>query len=595
MYSVCSDQSYEYNFDDDMNNQDGGNRYPLINEDNFSGKIAKIFHKNKISDIKPSMKEICFPKKYTAQKPQVFVSEYINPKTPYKGLLINHKIGAGKTCASIKIAEKWKGKRKIYVVLPASLIGGYRDELRTLCVEDNKYMTNEERTLIKQIEPSSDLYKEIIERTNKRIDKVYNICSYNKFIKNIQEKKISLKKSLLIIDEIQNLISETGTYYETLSEFINKAPEDLRIVVMSATPMFDKPHEIALLMNLLRMPKSLPTGDDFYKKFVKNVHKKDKYGNDILMYEAKNLDMFKKMIKGYVSYYTGAPDYVFPETNVKYVKCTMSDFQHKAYKDIIKNEASGLHMFDESQDVMDLPNNFFIGTRIVSNIVFPNKKVGEDGLSSLTKNIILNNLEKYSVKIHKMMKKINQKDKKICIYSSFKEYGGLKTISCVLEAHGYKNYFDHGVGRKRYVVWSGDENIAQKQEIKAAYNDIDNLRGNKIKVILLSPSGKEGLSLFGVRQIHILEPYWNMSRIEQIIGRGSRYCSHKDLTKEDRTLDAYIYLSVHDSEQTTIDQYMKFIALRKKALITEFEQAIKEIAVDCELNKNSNKEKYQCT
>ena len=56
------------------------------------------------------MKEICFPKKYTLQLPQKFVAEFINPKTPYKGLLLFHKIGAGKTCGAINIAEKWKNK-----------------------------------------------------------------------------------------------------------------------------------------------------------------------------------------------------------------------------------------------------------------------------------------------------------------------------------------------------------------------------------------------------------------------------------------------------------------------------------------------------
>ena len=48
-------------------------------------------------------------------------NEFINPKTPYKGLLIYHQIGAGKTCAAISIAENWKHKRNIIVSINNSI------------------------------------------------------------------------------------------------------------------------------------------------------------------------------------------------------------------------------------------------------------------------------------------------------------------------------------------------------------------------------------------------------------------------------------------------------------------------------------------
>ena len=58
------------------------------------------------------MKQLCTPKKFKLQNSQKLVSSYINPKSPYKNLLVFHQIGSGKTCASISIAEGWKHKKK---------------------------------------------------------------------------------------------------------------------------------------------------------------------------------------------------------------------------------------------------------------------------------------------------------------------------------------------------------------------------------------------------------------------------------------------------------------------------------------------------
>ena len=51
---------------------------------------------------------------------------------------------------------------------------------------------------------------------------------------------------------------------------------------------------------------------------------------------------------------------------------------------------------------------------------------------------------------------------------------------------------------------------------------------------MISPAGAEGLTLISTRQVHIMEPYWNQSRLDQVIGRAIRYCSHKDLPEEDK-------------------------------------------------------------
>jgi superfamily II DNA or RNA helicase len=208
--------------------------YPDSSDDDFNKKITSKYKKYTIPDKKQTFKQICYPEKYELQIPQKFLGEYINPKTPYKSILVFHRIGAGKTCSAINIAEQWKHKRKIIVVVPASLIGNFKAELRSPCAGDS-YLTSKERIKLSKLHPSSKEYKEIIALSDDRIKKHYTIYSYNKFIKNAAD--LSLTNTLLIIDEIQNMVSLKGIYYKTLYETIQRAPSNLRLVLLSATPI----------------------------------------------------------------------------------------------------------------------------------------------------------------------------------------------------------------------------------------------------------------------------------------------------------------------------------------------------------------------
>lgn len=564
-------------------------KYPLITDDKFNEKIANIYKSYTIPKNKQSINKYCKPKDFQLQQPQKFLSKFINPKTPYKSVLIYHRIGSGKTCSAIQIAEQWKGKRKIIFVLPASLKGNFMNELRGQC---GGYLTSKEREQLKKLEPYDSKYQKIIDNSNERIREFYQIYSYNKFIEFVKNDEMTLNNSILFIDEIQNMISETGTYYNELYDLIYKSNNNVRIVLLSATPMFDRPVELALTLNLLRLPVQLPTGRDFDKMFIKETTKKDK-----TYFTVKNMDKFKQMIKGYVSYYKGAPEYTFPKMNIKYVECEMSEFQYNVYKKIIKNnDFIDLEPTKEILNFVDLPNDFYIGTRFASNVVFPNKKTNEVGFHSLTNDKIVESLSKYSCKLDKIIKNIKRSKGKVFLYSSFKGYAGLKTVVKVLEAFGYKDYNKHGVGRKRFALWSGDESTQIKEEIREIYNRDDNLYGEKLKIILGSPSIKEGVSLKAVRYVHILEPYWNISRLDQVIGRASRFCSHINLPEEERNVNVYVYISTYLDEPVTIDQYVKKISETKNSIIKQFDKAIKESAIDCKLNKNANQldEEYEC-
>merc|ERR1711959_46757 len=97
------------------------------------------------------------------------------------------------------------------------------------------------------------------------------------------------------------------------------------------------------------------------------------------------------------------------------------------------------------KNIMELPTNFYLGTRLISNIVFPNKLINKNGFNSLTYNKITKDLEKYSCKFYKIVNKIKNNKGKTFIYSGFKEFAGLKSMIKVLEAYGYKNYRQYGI------------------------------------------------------------------------------------------------------------------------------------------------------
>ena len=553
--------------------------------DIYQKEILKKYKKFKSNKKKPSFKQICYPEKFTYQLPQLFVSQFINPDTNYKGLLLFHKIGAGKTCAAVQIAEQWKHKRNIIMVCPASLVGNFYKEIRSECTS-NEYISEIERAQLQSLDVLSDEYKQMIKSINKRIDKYYQIYSYNKFVDLIKSKKLKLSNSLIIIDEVQNIVSEHGSYYQAIMGAISKAPADLRIVIMSATPIFDKPMELGLTLNLLKPKVEFPIGSKFNDKYIDY-----KVLNNKPIYDVKNETDLRINLNGLVSYYQGAPSYVFPERIQKIIKCPMSKYQYECYKVVQEREGT-----INKLDLLKLPNNFFIGSRIISNIAFPNKLVNKAGLDALTSKLMdLENLKTYSTKYYHMMKRILKSSGTIFIYSNFKEYGGLMAFIKILEHYGFVDFSEHGPGKHRYAVWSGDESMEQKEKLRNVFNTKANENGSKIKIVLGSPAIKEGVSLLRVRHVHIIEPYWNMSRLEQVIGRAIRFCSHKDVDPDRRKVKVYIYIATIPTEiaekekefitnkndrTITVDEHIYNMAIAKKSLSDKFEKIVKESAVD---------------
>ena len=543
--------------------------------------MTEIIKKYKKYEIKPShetIEDFCNPKKFKLQPQQEFIAEYFSSKEAPPGMLVYHQIGAGKTCAAISVAEKMKKKFKIMVVLPASLIGNFKDELISPC-SGEEYISRADRLKLSKLKPDDSEFEKIQEKSEKKIKKYYTIYSYHKFVALIKKNKIKLDNTLLIIDEVQNMVSLTGTFYSTLKKSIDNSNDTLKILILSATPMFDKPSEIGLTLNLLKPKIEFPIGLEFDKVFLKRKGS---------MYETKNTDKFNSLSKNLISYFRGAPPMTYPEQIFKVVKCQMSDFQYKSYLSAMSSEGDFVKGAFKNVDILNLPVNFLLGPRFISNVAFPNKSIGDMGFSSFKDdNLQLQNINNFSIKFYKIFKKIKKSEGPVFVYSNFKDFGGIKSFIKFIEYHGYKNYKVHGEGPLRYASWTGDEKKEMKEEMKYIFNQQENNDGSKINIMLGSPSVKEGVSFKRVRQVHILEPYWNMSRVLQIIGRAIRFCSHKDLPKKDRNVEVFLYLATK-SGVITADQTIWLMAKQKSKLIGAFETSLKEVAVDCQLFYHRN-------
>jgi hypothetical protein len=490
-------------------------------------KIAKKYKKYKIPKKRAPFREFCYPKEFKIQPQQEFLGQYMAPSAKPKTILINHLIGAGKSIAIIEIAEKWKDRGKPLILMPASLIAGFRDELGR---------------------------EELRERYPDFSENSVVIMSFNKFAESS-----GLKAPILLIDESQNLSNENGEYFNSVMKFID-ARLDLSVVLLTGTPIFDNPSELNATARMLRInlgnnKGQLPTPDQVRKKF-----------------------------SGHVSFFAGAPDYTFPEAHINIITCKMSAFQTKWYLSEVEAE---LKKNGDGRVFSEIANNFCIKSRQRSNIVFPSGLSGDDGLRALTPHIINEKLATYSAKYAKMFKKLG-KGRLAFIYIDFtNEYGIASIIKC-LKLYGYKDYLKSGVGRKRYSLFTGEQSMKEKGEIRRIFNSRENDNAEKIQIIIGSPAIKSGVNLTRIRDVHVLSPYWNWSHLQQVIGRAIRFCSHKTLPKELRRVEIYIYCAItadyRDGDKITIDNsvdlYMLEIADRKKEEAEPYIKALMDSAVD---------------
>ena len=138
----------------------------------------------------------------------------------------------------------------------------------------------------------------------------------------------------------------------------------------------------------------------------------------------------------------------------------------------------------------------------------------------------------------------------------------------------------------RYAMITGETRLSPNNdyEVKGLTDDA-NKDGHKVKVVLISKAGSEGIDLKFIRQVHILEPWYNMNRIEQIIGRAVRNLSHKDLPFEKRNVEIFMHGTIlGNNQEEAADLYVYRVAEYKAIQIGKVTRVLKETAVDCIIN-----------
>lgn len=234
------------------------------------------------------------------------------------------------------------------------------------------------------------------------------------------------------------------------------------------------------------------------------------------------------------------------------------------------------------------------------------------------------------------------------IYSQFRSMEGIGIFCLVLEANGFAkfkikrtgtdgweiNMSEEDMGKPCYALYTGTEDAEEREIIRNIYNgqwdyipnniatqlrakSSNNNLGEIIKVLMITSAGSEGINLRNTRYVHIMEPYWHPVRVEQVIGRARRICSHQSLPKELQTVEVFIYIMTITEQQLnsefaielklkdlsknppylpqTSDQKLFEISTIKEQLTSQLLKAVKESAIDCATHiKSSTKEGLVC-
>lgn len=625
---------------------------------------------------------------------QSILSNFINPNTPYKGLLLFWGVGTGKTCGAISIAENFKEtvkkyNTKIYILTSGPLLKEqWKNELIN-CTKET-YM----KDLIKNVGYVDDYELEKAKKNAINIAlQYYKIINYQSFHKKVighkiterrstEENKVrktyrksesgvvereisidkidSLDNTLLIVDEAHNLTN--NEWGDALIKVINNS-KNLKVLLLSATPMKNLASDIIELLNFIR-----PKNDKILKEKVftsQKVH--------LMKFKPGGEEYLRKMANGYVSYYRGANPLIFAERDeigeipdglifTKLVRCQMEKFQKDTYLKMKreiddslnkKSEAVANFVFpgltadrtnimgyfgNEGINIIksQLKNYPEILLRKINDRFFDGKEkdVAEllydsDKLQNISGSILkIENLKMFSTKFYEALNNINQlvDGKKgpqtAFVYSNLVKVG-IELFQEIMLQNGYLEYNndgnysiknntkcyycgqqfkDHTDEHQFYPATfititgksetEGTDTIPEfkKQILDNIFNNIENKEGKNLKFVLGSRIMTEGINMENIGEVHILDVHHNLGKVHQVIGRAIRQCKHYKVISDNNKfpkVSIYKYaVKIDDMLSTEEELYRK--AELKYLLVKQVERILKEVAIDCPLNYNSN-------
>jgi hypothetical protein len=578
---------------------------------------------------------------------QQWVANYLSTGTPYNSLLLYWGTGVGKTCASISICEQnlayyKQNNKKILVIATVGTMENFKKELfndakdleeqkgnlppGSLQCSGNRYYIAprkgrgqealRKQTIMAKINEDYEFiahtsikskFNELLHAVNLDADKLLDKTPLSKKQLKMAHNVISSYFSgrLIVIDEIQNIRDDaadgkTQSKTAQLLESILTNSENIKLVLMTATPMYDKATEIVYLLNLMLINDKRPTINETY--FFRN-------GN----FKSNKQSEFMALLRGYVSYVRGNNPETFPKRlapepepqigletytpanmateelenqakNFSFVKCELSASQKKC-----------LEGYDSSKVLSGIPT--------ICCFMANNGKSAADKSNFDT----LKKLQEFSPKMSLLVKFIRN-EKSGIIFISANYLAIAETVANVLSYYGMKPYHKEAPRLARssdekkhilqgnYAYLGTTMDVVQRQMlIDQVINTPENISGSLIRVIIGTSVMDEGVDLKNVRQIHILSPWYNFSRLDQIIGRGIRHCSHQALKEQDQNATVYMYCSTNskregnEDDDFTSDERLYKLSLTKDIEIKKVELMLRNAAVDCITNKKTNR------
>lgn len=355
-----------------------------------------------------------------------------------------------------------------------------------------------------------------------------SVDSYAKFILKAKKTEKSCKDTVLIVDESQGINGESSSRFKWIFECAKQSP---KVILLSATPVKNYPEEFANQLSLI-------TGEKISRTKLELI--------STLKPESRD-KAYSKILGCKVSYVKASiDDGNYPVVETKIVNVKMNEEFYNEYLKIQQNESD--NALKGGADVKNLAV-FYNGIRRAVN---KSKSVSP----------------KINWVIKKILKDVGE-NKKVLVYSAWLD-SGIKIIKDILR--------DAGVFASEV---SGKISGKDKQREVAKFND------GKTKVLLISSAGAEGLDLKETRSVIILEPYWNDSRIQQVIGRAVRYGSHSGLPKAERKVEVFQMVLIKNPKYIknfdkidSADSILLRLSLQKQQSIDSFYSSLEKVSIE---------------
>eukprot|EP00873_Tetraselmis_striata_P043915 jgi/Tetstr1/464179/TSEL_008984.t1 len=588
---------------------------------------------------------------FKLQPVQQFVSTYMSPLTPYKSILLFHGTGVGKTCAAVQAAELQGGStRRTLVLVPASIQGGFENNVYNSSratpgrvSEASRFQCTGSAYYTRDLEALSQKALKKAQRARGR--RRYEFAGHDKFANTIEVIEARARRDfaalgdaavqaeidstlralydnrLIVVDEAHELRSETGKKpsYMRLRQVL-AACEGCRLILMSATPMFNRATEIVDLVNLMRVnDRAAPIS-------AKDLFDKD----DALTGPGRRA--LREALQGRVSHMTYEDPASFPaalrpsDAGIKGAAWTppsrtregavippnkrlRKGGEYELFHSRLSEEQARSYGLAELKTpgammtAMQLENVCYDGSSAAANeeaLYKAFKKVPGSGgrvlrYSGDVRYLHPSNVDRYAPKIGAATRLMKRADGLCFLYSNFRASGVYPT-AIALEEMGFLPHSGRAIlhdapalgaaSAPRYVVITKDDETSDAMSVSdkvEAVNALSEDPANPIRVVLGTETAAQGLDFKRVREVHVLEPWWNMSRIRQVIGRGVRRCSHVALPESKRNTTVYLHCTTRSGDRETLDQRVYREALNKNDAVRGVEAVLAEAAVDCGL------------